>query len=194
MMIHMLTQSQEIGESSIKSSKSLPQLSYHNEANDSKFSSGLLVSYKGSVMSKPNCNKQMVQSPKENLTTNASGSFRLFGVDLTTSTKARDVLQALISYQKTKISEIFEEENLDQIQAVTSATKFQRKSVLLQVVHMEGVARSVDLNVFDGYNHMIVELEKLFTIKGKLHMKSQWKLTFKDNEGVMILIGDDPWP
>ena len=33
-MIHMLTQSQEIGESSIKSSKSLPQLSYHNEAND----------------------------------------------------------------------------------------------------------------------------------------------------------------
>ena len=150
MMIHMLTQSQEIGESSIKSSKSLPQLSYHNEANDSKFSSGLLVSYEGSVMSKPNCNKQMVQSPKENLTTNASGSFRLFGVDLTTSTKARDVLQTLDSYQKTKISEIFEEENLDQIQAVTSATKFQRKSVLLQVVY-QGMKISFIYLFFTSY-------------------------------------------
>ncbi|CAN7091952.1 unnamed protein product [Brassica rapa subsp. narinosa] len=163
MMIHRLTQSQEIGESSIKSSKSLPQVSYHNETNDSKFSSGLQVSYAGSVMSRPNCNKQIVQSPKENLTTNAYDRFRLFGVDLTTSTKARDVLQALDSYQKTKISEILEEENLDQIQAVTSATEFQRNEISSNT--SKGVVRSVDLTVFDGYNHMIVELEKLFNIK-----------------------------
>ncbi|KAG2330747.1 hypothetical protein Bca52824_001927 [Brassica carinata] len=61
-------------------------------------------------------------------------------------------------------------------------------------VHMEGVVRTVDLTGFDGYDHMIVELEKLFNIKGKLHMHNQWKLTFKDNEGDMILVGDDQWP
>ncbi|WZZ87827.1 hypothetical protein YC2023_116406 [Brassica napus] len=136
-----------------------------------------IVSYAGLAMSKPDYNDQMVQSTKENSTTNASSSFRLFGVDLTASTKARDVLEPLESYQKSKISEIFDEEKLDQIQAV----------------HMEGVVRTVDLTDFDGYNHMIVELEKLFNIEGKLHMHSQWKLTFKVHEGDMMLVGDDSW-
>ncbi|CDY21993.1 BnaC09g00990D [Brassica napus] len=156
------------------------------------------VSYAGPIISKPDYNDQMVQSTKENSTTNASSSFRLFGVDLTASTKARDVLEPLESYQKNKTSEIFEEENLDQIQAVTSLTEIQRKEISFTTsstkVHMEGVVRTVDLTVFNGYNHMIVELEKLFNIEGKLHMHSQWKLTFKDHEGDMMLVGDDPWP
>ncbi|KAL0846314.1 hypothetical protein Bca101_019560 [Brassica carinata] len=59
-------------------------------------------------------------------------------------------------------------------------------------VHMESDVRTVDLTAFDGYNHMIVELEKLFNIKGKLH--NQWKLTFKDNEGDMVLVRGDQWP
>ncbi|KAF8048135.1 hypothetical protein N665_2650s0002 [Sinapis alba] len=180
----------------IKYLTSLPLLSYYNEANDSKISSGWLVSYAGPVMSKPNCNGQMVQSAKTNLTTDASGSFRLFGVDLTTSTKARDVLEPLDSYQKIKNTEIFEEEKLDQIQAGTSLTEFQRQEINFTTrstkVHMESIVRTVDLTSFDGYNHMIVELEKLFNIKGKL--QNQWKLTFKDDEGDMMLIGDDPWP
>ncbi|WZZ11926.1 hypothetical protein YC2023_105015 [Brassica napus] len=152
----------------------------------------------GPIISKPDYNDQMVQSTKENSTTNASSSFRLFGVDLTASSKARDVLEPLESYQKNKTSEIFEEENLDQTQAVTSLTEIQRKELSFTTsstkVHMEGVTRTVDLTVFDGYNHMIVELEKLFNIEGKLHMHSQWKLTFKDHEGDMMLVGDDPWP
>ncbi|KAF8112185.1 hypothetical protein N665_0066s0059 [Sinapis alba] len=180
----------------IKYLTSLPLLSYYNEANDSKISSGWLVSYAGPVMSKPNCNGQMVQSAKTNLTTDASRCFRLFGVDLTTSTKARDVLEPLDSYQKIKNTEIFEEEKLDQIQAGTSLTEFQRQEISFTTrstkVHMESVVRTVDLTAFDGYNHMIVELEKLFNIKGKL--QNQWKLTFKDNEGDMMLVGDDPWP
>nr|VDC60497.1 unnamed protein product [Brassica rapa] len=168
----------------------LPQLIYQNETNDSKISSGWLVSYAGLAMSKPYYNDQMVQSTKENSTTNASSSFRLFGVDLTASTKARDVLEPLESYQKSKISEIFDEEKLDQIQAVTSLTEIQTKK---NKVHMEGVVRTVDLTDFDGYNHMILELEKLFNIEGKLHMHSQWKLTFKVHEGDMMLVGDDLW-
>ncbi|KAH0910380.1 hypothetical protein HID58_033701 [Brassica napus] len=184
-------------ESSIKSSTSLPQLIYQNETNDSKISSGWLVSYAGLAMSKPYYNDQMVQSTKENSTTNASSSFRLFGVDLTASTKARDVLEPLESYQKSKISEIFDEEKLDQIQAVTSLTEIQTKKIRCTTsstkVHMEGVVRTVDLTDFDGYNHMILELEKLFNIEGKLHMHSQWKLTFKVHEGDMMLVGDDSW-
>ncbi|CDY69758.1 BnaUnng03400D, partial [Brassica napus] len=129
----------------------------------------------GLAMSKPDYNDQMVQSTKENSTTNASSSFRLFGVDLTASTKARDVLEPLESYQK-KIQ-------TKKIRFTTSSTK----------VHMEGVVRTVDLTDFDGYNHMIVELEKLFNIEGKLHMHSQWKLTFKVHEGDMMLVGDDSW-
>ncbi|WZZ14260.1 hypothetical protein YC2023_107349 [Brassica napus] len=156
-----------------------------------------IVSYAGLAMSKPYYNDQMVQSTKENSTTNASSSFRLFGVDLTASTKARDVLEPLESYQKSKISEIFDEEKLDQIQAVTSLTEIQTKKIRCTTsstkVHMEGVVRTVDLTDFDGYNHMILELEKLFNIEGKLHMHSQWKLTFKVHEGDMMLVGDDSW-
>ncbi|CAG7862277.1 unnamed protein product [Brassica rapa] len=181
----------------IKSSTSLPQLIYQNETNDSKISSGWLVSYAGLAMSKPDYNDQMAQSTKENSITNASSSFRLFGVDLTASTKGRDVLEPLESYQKSKISEIFDEEKLDQIQAVTSLTETQTKKIRFTTsstkVHMEGVVRTVDLTDFDGYNHMIVELEKLFNIEGKLHMHSQWKLTFKVHEGDMMLVGDDSW-
>ncbi|CAF1740118.1 unnamed protein product [Brassica napus] len=131
------------------------------------------VSYAGDVTSEQNYNDQMVQSAKENLTTNASGSFRLFGVDLTASTKARDVLEPLDSYQKGKISESFEEEKLDQIQEVTSLTEIQRKEIsfstsstkiemtilssqtldmFIDQVHMEGIGRTVDLTIFDGYN------------------------------------------
>ncbi|CAN6972267.1 unnamed protein product [Brassica rapa subsp. trilocularis] len=185
-------------ESSIKSSTSLPQLIYHNKTNDSQILYGWLVSYAGDVTSEQNYNDQMVQSAKENLTTNASGSFRLFGVDLTASTKARDVLEPLDSYQKGKISKNFEEEKLVQIQEVTSLTEIQRKEISFSTsstkVHRKGVVRTMDLTIFDGYNHMIVELEKLFNIEGKLQMHNQWKLTFKYNEGDMMLVGDDPWP
>ena len=87
------------------------------------------MSYAGLAMSKPDYNDQMAQSTKENSITNASSSFRLFGVDLTASTKARDVLEPLESYQKSKISEIFDEEKLDQIQAVTSLTEIQTKKI-----------------------------------------------------------------
>ena len=69
----------------------------------------------------------------------------------------------------------------------------QTLDMFIDQVHMEGVVRNVDLTDFDGYNHMILELEKLFNIEGKLHMHSQWKLTFKVHEGDMMLVGDDSW-
>ncbi|KAL7594754.1 hypothetical protein Lser_V15G27811 [Lactuca serriola] len=62
-------------------------------------------------------------------------------------------------------------------------------------VQMQGVAvgRAVDLTMLKGYNHLIDELEEMFEIKGKLRSKSQWEIVFTDDEGDMMLMGDDPW-
>lgn len=56
-----------------------------------------------------------------------------------------------------------------------------------------GVERTVDLTVFEGYNELIAELERLFDIKGTLLMHNQWKIVFINTDGDMILLGDDPW-
>ncbi|KAJ0235801.1 B3 DNA binding domain-containing protein, partial [Hirschfeldia incana] len=141
------------------------------------------VSYSFPTMSKPNYNEQMVQAMKETSTTNVATSYRLFGVDLTIPTKIKDPVKPTDSYKKSKISKIVEEEKVDHIQR-RSHTK----------VHMEGtMERTVDLTVFDGYNQLIDELERLFDIKGTLHMHNQWKIVFINSDGDMMLLGDDPW-
>ncbi|XP_027182958.1 auxin response factor 9 isoform X1 [Coffea eugenioides] len=63
-------------------------------------------------------------------------------------------------------------------------------------VQMQGVAvgRAVDLTMLTGYNELIVELEKMFEIKGELSPRNKWEIIFTDDEGDMMLMGDDPWP
>uniref|UniRef100_A0A0D3BS34 Auxin response factor n=1 Tax=Brassica oleracea var. oleracea TaxID=109376 RepID=A0A0D3BS34_BRAOL len=140
------------------------------------------VSYSFPSISKPNYNEQMVQAMKETSTTTEAASYRLFGVDLTVPAKTKDPVQPTHSYKKSKISKIFEEEKVDHIQTKTK-------------VCMEGaVERTMDLTVFDGYNQLIDELERLFDIKDKLHMHNQWKIVFINADGDMMLFGDDPWP
>ncbi|GAB4845704.1 Auxin response factor 18 [Ancistrocladus abbreviatus] len=60
---------------------------------------------------------------------------------------------------------------------------------------MQGVAvgRAVDLTVLNGYDELIIELEKMFDIKGQLQTQSRWAVVFTDDEGDMMLVGDDPW-
>lgn len=61
---------------------------------------------------------------------------------------------------------------------------------------MQGVpvGRAVDLTALNGYNELIDDLEKLFDIKGELRSRNQWEIVFTDDEGDMMLVGDDPWP
>lgn len=61
---------------------------------------------------------------------------------------------------------------------------------------MQGIAvgRAVDLTVLKGYHELIVELEEMFAIKGELSPRNQWEIVFTDDEGDMMLMGDDPWP
>jgi len=65
-----------------------------------------------------------------------------------------------------------------------------------QKVQMQGVAvgRAVDLTTLDGYDQLIDELEKLFDIMGQIQPRNKWEIVFTDDEGDMMLVGDDPWP
>ncbi|CAL1396896.1 unnamed protein product [Linum trigynum] len=64
-------------------------------------------------------------------------------------------------------------------------------------VHMQGTAfgRTVDLTTLNGYEDLITKLEEMFGIRGdQLSTAEKWVLVFIDDEGDMMLVGDDPWP
>ncbi|KAL7212979.1 hypothetical protein ACSBR2_015641 [Camellia fascicularis] len=64
-------------------------------------------------------------------------------------------------------------------------------------VHKWGIAlgRSVDLTKFSNYEELIVELDQLFEFNGELKARNKnWLIVFTDDEGDMMLVGDDPWP
>ncbi|XP_042501866.1 auxin response factor 2A-like [Macadamia integrifolia] len=63
-------------------------------------------------------------------------------------------------------------------------------------VHKQGIVlgRSVDLNKFNSYDELIAELDKMFEFNGELMAPNRsWLIVYTDNEGDMMLVGDDPW-
>ncbi|KAG2603109.1 hypothetical protein PVAP13_5KG746900 [Panicum virgatum] len=63
-------------------------------------------------------------------------------------------------------------------------------------VHKQGVAlgRSVDLSKFGDYDELKAELDKMFEFEGELvSANKNWQIVYTDNEGDMMLVGDDPW-
>lgn len=62
-------------------------------------------------------------------------------------------------------------------------------------VQMQGIAvgRAVDLTALKGYNDLFDELEKMFEIQGQLRPRDKWAVVFTDDEGDMMLAGDDQW-
>lgn len=56
------------------------------------------------------------------------------------------------------------------------------------------MGRAVDLTMFEEYDQLIDELEEMFEIKGELRPRNKWEIVFTDDEGDMMLAGDDPWP
>ncbi|GLU07457.1 hypothetical protein SLE2022_244150 [Rubroshorea leprosula] len=60
--------------------------------------------------------------------------------------------------------------------------------------HGTALGRSVDLMRFDGYQELISELDQMFDFQGSLiNGSSGWFLTYTDNEGDLMLIGDSSW-
>uniref|UniRef100_A0A2N9FC85 Auxin response factor n=1 Tax=Fagus sylvatica TaxID=28930 RepID=A0A2N9FC85_FAGSY len=63
-------------------------------------------------------------------------------------------------------------------------------------VHKQGIAlgRSVDLTKFNNYEELIAELDQLFEFGGELMApRRNWMIVYTDDEGDMMLVGDDPW-
>lgn len=72
---------------------------------------------------------------------------------------------------------------------------FAKISTLFQVLKYGApVGRSLDLTRFDGYGKLIYELDQMFDFKGSLiDGSSGWQVTYMDDEGDMMLIGDYLW-
>lgn len=63
-------------------------------------------------------------------------------------------------------------------------------------VHKQGsVGRSLDVTRFGNYVELRAALAKMFGLEGQLEdpQRSSWQLVFVDNEGDVLLVGDDPW-
>ncbi|XP_008776920.2 auxin response factor 2A-like [Phoenix dactylifera] len=63
-------------------------------------------------------------------------------------------------------------------------------------VHKQGIAlgRSVDLAKFNCYDELIAELDQMFEFEGELMAPNKnWLIVYTDDEGDMMLVGDDPW-
>ncbi|XP_021754396.1 auxin response factor 9-like isoform X1 [Chenopodium quinoa] len=151
--------------------------------------------------------------------TETTSSYRLFGIDLmkpsTPTTVEEDFVQepnvngvskeeqgrsldsAAESEQKSDLSKISQEKKQTLLLASSkdmpskqgSSTRSRTK------VQMQGVAvgRAVDLTTLENYDQLIDELEELFDIKGELRPRVKWEIVFTDDEGDMMLVGDDPW-
>ncbi|MCD7454607.1 hypothetical protein HAX54_025353 [Datura stramonium] len=90
-----------------------------------------------------------------------------------------------------------EEKKQDQLEALPKDTLKQGLTSRTRTkVQMHGVCvgRAVDLTALSGYDDLISELEKIFDIKGELCPRSKWEVVYTDDEGDMMLVGDDPWP
>ncbi|KAE8697326.1 Auxin response factor 23 [Hibiscus syriacus] len=77
-------------------------------------------------------------------------------------------------------------ENVSSTASTRSCTK-----VLMQG---NSLGRSVDLTKIKNYEELIVELDHIFEFGGELMPpQKNWLVVYTDNEGDMMLVGDDPW-
>ncbi|XWS61586.1 hypothetical protein CRYUN_Cryun07bG0138300 [Craigia yunnanensis] len=83
----------------------------------------------------------------------------------------------------------FSAKEIQSRQSCSSSTRSRTK------VQMQGVAvgRAVDLAMLEGYDQLIDELEEMFDIKGELRPRNKLEIVYTDDEGDMMLVGDDPW-
>ncbi|KAG2240361.1 hypothetical protein Bca52824_090851 [Brassica carinata] len=150
--------------------------------------------------------------PVEQKKHETAASCRLFGIDLMSSSlpapeektapmRPINVTKPTLDSNtdpKSEISKLSEEKKEEPAQA--SPKEVQSKQISSTrsrtKVQMQGVpvGRAVDLTLINGYSELIDDLEKLFEIEGELKSRNQWEIVFTDDEGDMMLLGDDPWP
>ncbi|KAL3832851.1 hypothetical protein ACJIZ3_007587 [Penstemon smallii] len=134
--------------------------------------------------------------------TEISSECRLFGIDLRNNSnkilpEAKD-----LSFPRPSMDIVNALEEKKNVQLGVSTNDMQGKHCISSSsrtrikVQMQGIAvgRGVDLTFFKGYDELITELENMFEIKGELLPRNKWEVVYTDNEGDMMLVGDDPWP
>ncbi|CAE5959236.1 unnamed protein product [Arabidopsis arenosa] len=195
----ILTQGQEIGQPSMTSPMNVP-LSYRDAIEEDSTPSRLLMSYSVQTMPRLNYNNdQMVTPIEENITNNGGASCRVFGVSLATPPVIKDPIEQIESYPNPEISKVSQEKKfgLGQMRSPREIQSKQLSSTrTCTKVQMHGLTlgRALDLSDLNGYDQLILELEKLFDLKGQLQNHNQWEIAFTDNEEDDMLVGDDPWP
>ncbi|EFH67360.1 hypothetical protein ARALYDRAFT_336503 [Arabidopsis lyrata subsp. lyrata] len=195
----ILTQGQEIGQPSMTSPMNVP-LSYRDAIEDDSTPSRLLMSYSVQTMPRLNYNNDQIVTPIEgNITNNGGASCRVFGVSLATPPVIKDPIEQIDSDPNLEISKLSQEKifGLGQMRSTREIQSKQLSSTrTCTKVQMHGVTlgRALDLSVLNGYDQLILELEKLFDLKGQLQNRNQWEIVFTDNEEDEMLVGDDPWP
>ncbi|XP_022757564.1 auxin response factor 18-like [Durio zibethinus] len=177
----------------------------------------VLMGYVSSIQSRPIKGKMHDQAEKGKKSEVSTGC-RLFGFNLTDSTCAavppdKEQESTVVDYngvrgsiqvashidQNPETSKSSKEQK--QVASETSTKEMQAKQGAATStrtrtkVHMQGIAvgRAVDLTVLKGYDDLINELEKMFDIKGELCPHGKWSVVFNDDEGDIMLVGDDPW-
>ncbi|XVF19482.1 hypothetical protein REPUB_Repub11eG0114600 [Reevesia pubescens] len=63
-------------------------------------------------------------------------------------------------------------------------------------VHKQGslVGRAIDLSRLYGYDDLMTELERLFSMEGLLSNPDKgWRVLYTDSENDVMVVGDDPW-
>ncbi|KAL5796003.1 hypothetical protein ACOSQ2_000823 [Xanthoceras sorbifolium] len=168
-------------------------------------------SYASSVPSRPSNDLAHDQMEKGKQSETSVGC-RLFGIDLKNNSNApaplgKIVADPTIDSCGTKgflpaASTADRDQNFDSTKSLKELKETQSKQASTSPmrtrtkVQMQGIAvgRAVDLTVLKGYTDLIDELEKMFEISGQLRPHDKWAVVFTDDEGDMMLVGDDPWP
>ncbi|KAF5734342.1 hypothetical protein HS088_TW16G00791 [Tripterygium wilfordii] len=193
------------------------------DVEDSKSVSGcpILSGYSTPHLSRPN-NETTVGAVEIGRKSETATSYRLFGFDLvnhsTSSTHVEKVpalpisisststegcgvssLSAFDSDEKSDISKVSKEKKLEQLHVSPKESQSRQSSTSTRSrtkVQMQGasVGRAVDLTVLKGYKQLIDEMEEMFDIRGQLQPRDKWEIVYTDDEGDMMLVGDDPWP
>ncbi|KAL1070767.1 hypothetical protein V6Z11_D11G045300 [Gossypium hirsutum] len=121
------------------------------------------------------------------------GNCKLFGIPLISASSASEPAVSHISAfaKPEKIVKLGQPHAREFQSKLSTASTRSCTKVLMQGT---ALGRSVDLTKFNNYDELIAELDQLFEFGGELMApQKNWLVVYTDDEGDMMLVGDDPW-
>ncbi|EFJ36585.1 hypothetical protein SELMODRAFT_438333 [Selaginella moellendorffii] len=78
-------------------------------------------------------------------------------------------------------------------QRVSSSFKQMKPRSYTKVLKLGSIGRSLNIARFNSYAELRSELARMFGLEGQLDQSSHWQLVYMDNDGDILLVGDDRW-